>query len=82
MFCTACKQYCFDSGQSDYTIETLQLTFSAGSDLRECTTVEAINDPVSENNEQLTLSFTSNVTQGTETSILNIIDNDSELFYV
>ena len=50
--------------------------FTADSDLRECTAVEAIDDLVSELSEQLTLSFTS---QGIQTSILTITDNDSEL---
>ena len=52
--------------------------FTADSDLRECTTVEAIDDLVSELSEQLAFSFTS---QGIQTSTLTITDNDSELLY-
>ena len=72
--------YCyFCSGGSDYNIDVTELTFTAGSNLRECTALVANDDLALENSEVLTLFLTTDVIHNMQPISVTIIDNDSAL---
>ena len=71
--------YYFCSGGSDYTIDVTELTFTAGSDIRECTTLVANDDLALENSEVLTLFLTTDVIHNMQPISVTIIDNNSVL---
>ena len=67
------------SGGSDYTIDVTELIFTAGSNLRECTTLVANDDLALENSEVLTLFLTTDVIHNMQPISVTIMDNDSAL---
>ena len=69
----------FELGESDYTIEDFQLTFTVGSDMRACTTVDATDDSALENSEELTLFLSTDVIHSQQPINITISDNDSVL---
>ena len=66
-------------GEADYTINgDLQFNFSAGVD-RLCVQIEAIDDPILENDETLSLLLSTDVIHSSQPVLVTITDNDGWL---
>lgn len=65
-------------GETEYTIETLQLNFIAGTNSRACTTISVLDDSALEDDEQLSLFISTNVIHSSQPAIVTIIDNDGK----
>ena len=66
-------------GETDYNIESSQLTFTVDSDVRQCTTLNALDDSILESTEVLHVYLSTNIISGTEPLNLELLDNDSKL---
>ena len=66
-------------GETDYNIESSQLTFTLDSDVRLCTTLNALDDFILESTEVLHVYLSTNIINGTEPLNLALLDNDSKL---
>lgn len=70
--------------ESDFTIERLQLQFNRTSGSRVCTTFTATDDNVFENDELITLLYSTFSSLGPQVVgfvLVTIVDNDGEVFF-
>lgn len=65
-------------GDTEYTVETLQLNFIAGMNSVACTAISVLDDSALEDDEQLSLFISTNVIHSSQPAIVTIIDNDGK----
>ena len=66
-------------GETDYNIESSQLTFTVDSDVTQCTTLNALDDSILESTEVMHVFLSTNIINGTKPLNLALLDNDSKL---